>query len=150
MCRWDGREISDSFIEKLKEDVEFIPVCPELAVGLGVPRDPSRLVRKGEGLSFLQTNTKKDMSKAMKNFASKTLNSVKEINGFILKDHSPSCGIGNADVYPSLSSKEPISTANGLFASEILKRFPQTPVVTEKMLANNKNREEFLDKIWKR
>jgi len=150
ICRWDGREILNSFIEKLKTEIEFISVCPELAIGLGVPRDPVRLVYKGDRLYFLQTNTKKDLTMAMKNFADKIVGSLEKIDGFILKEHSPSCGIGNVEVFPSLTSKEPVSMTNGFFASQILKRFPETPAITEKMLSDNKKREDFLNKVFKK
>ena len=149
VCRWDGREIPDKQVAKLKEHVNFIPVCPELAIGLGVPRPTSRLVRKGNEVKFLQTNTEEDVSHRMKDFADKILGSLQGIDAFILKDHSPSCGIGNVEVYPSLTSNEPVSKESGFFASEILKKFPEKPAITEKTFSDKKNREQFLDKVFK-
>src|SRR5665647_2358994 len=42
--RWNGQIIASEFVEKLKPYVNFVPVCPEVEIGLGVPRDPIRIV----------------------------------------------------------------------------------------------------------
>jgi len=128
-CRWNGVAISDPFIESLKERVDFITVCPEVEIGLGVPRDPIKVVSKNGKLRLVQSGSGRDVSGEMKDFTDKFLGSLGEVDGFILKAGSPSCGIG------------------GFFGSGVLARFAHLPVETEERLTNPGIRERFLEKI---
>ena len=100
-CRWNGAAIQDDFVKSLKNYVDFVTVCPEVEIGLGVPRDPIRIVGKPESLRLVQPATGRDVSGKMKAFAKKFLMSLDKVDGFIMKDRSPSCGLGNVKVYPS-------------------------------------------------
>jgi len=84
--------IPSDFVKALKPKVNFIPVCAEMEIGLGVPRDPIRIVSiKGEQ-RLVQPTTGQDVTDKMRDFSTHFLSSLPEIDGFILKYRSPSCG----------------------------------------------------------
>jgi uncharacterized protein YbbK (DUF523 family) len=69
-CRYNGEKISEAVISKLADCVDFLPVCPEIEIGLGTPREVIRLISDGEGKSrLIQQKTKKDLTKVMTEFA---------------------------------------------------------------------------------
>jgi len=148
-CRWDGVTIQDDFVNSLKSHVDFVTACPEVEIGLGVPRDPIRIVSRSSGeLKLVQTKTGKDVSGAMKSFARKFLEKLGEIDGFILKDRSPSCGLDNVKVYGTLESSASIAMTHGFFGAEIPKHFSHLPIETEERLTNHKIREHFLARVF--
>ena len=148
-CRWNGVSISDELVEKLKPFVDFVTACPEADMGLGVPRDPIRIVIKGTAKSLIQLNTEKDITKDMEKFVSRLIDSFGDsIDGFILKDCSPSCGIRDVKAYSSLKSDSMSKTTTGFFGGEVLRRFPGLAVESETRLMNSKIRERFLTRIF--
>ncbi|MEO0076738.1 MAG: DUF523 domain-containing protein, partial [candidate division WOR-3 bacterium] len=67
-CRYDGSIVMDETVSRLKPYVNYIPVCPEVEIGLGVPRDPIRIVNFGGKLYLYQPTTKRDITKEMLSF----------------------------------------------------------------------------------
>ncbi len=147
-CRWDGDTISDHFIESLKARVDFITACPEMEIGLGVPRDPIRIVKDADKLHLKSSGTGCDLSADMSRFTDKFLSSIGDIDGFILKAKSPSCGISDVKVYPRLGPCDAVARGHGFFGVEVLSRFSHLPVETEASLTNFKVREHFLVRIF--
>lgn len=147
-CRWNGAVIPDKFIEKLNQHAHFTTVCPEIAIGLGVPRDPLRIVSVNDEQRLLQPNTGKDVSIQMETFAKEYLASLKEIDGFILKDRSPSCGVKGVKVYIGKEDRGTVSTAAGFFGRSVLQRFGHVPIETEGRLMDYTLREHFLTQIF--
>jgi uncharacterized protein YbgA (DUF1722 family)/uncharacterized protein YbbK (DUF523 family) len=147
-CRYNGLMITSSIVEKLREYAEFIPVCPEVGIGLGVPRDPVRVVDTGNGLELFQPATGKKFAQKMKLFSDSFLNSVKTVDGFILKNKSPSCGVKAINVYTSFQDSRPRKDGVGLFAKNVIKKFSNIPVEDEGRLRNLFIRENFLTKIF--
>ena len=101
--RYDGAMIQSDLIVALKPYAECIPICPEVEIGLSVPREPLRIVSNKEGLHLLQLKTGLDFTNKMKNWANTFLDSLPLIDGFIMKSNSPSSGLFDTNVYPSLS-----------------------------------------------
>jgi len=62
-CRWNGAIIKSEFVEKLKDYVEFYPVCPEVEIELGIPRDPIRVIELDGKLRLYQPSTERDLPK---------------------------------------------------------------------------------------
>ncbi|MFH1767722.1 MAG: DUF1722 domain-containing protein [Candidatus Omnitrophota bacterium] len=147
-CRWDGVTAPNLLIDKLKKHVDFVTVCPEQEIGLGIPRGPIRIVSSGNQLRLKQFNTKKDITRQMTKFAAAFLEELGEIDAFILKDRSPSCGIKNVKVYTNIESSAAISKTNGFFAREVIARYARIPVESEARLFNYKIREAFLTKTF--
>lgn len=147
-CRWNGEVIPDEFVERLKPYVNYVTTCPEYEIGLGIPRDPIRIVLKDNSYRLMQLNTGKDVTEKMDTFVSGYVLSLKDIDGFILKDRSPSCGIKDVKVYSSLKLSSPVKKTSGFFGKGILQNFPDTAVETETRLTNFTIREHFLVKIF--
>ena len=147
-CRYNGLMINSSIVDKLREYAEFIPVCPEVGIGLGVPRDPVRVVDTGNGFELFQPATGKKFSQKMKLFSNSFLNSVKTVDGFILKNKSPSCGVKAINVYTSFENSRPRRDGVGLFAENVIKKFSNIPIEDEGRLKNLFIRENFLTKIF--
>ena len=147
-CRYNGLSINDSMIRSLKEYVEFIPVCPEVEIGLGTPRDPIRLIYKEKEIKLVQPFTKKDMTIKMKKFSDEFVNNLGPIDGFILKNESPSCGIYGIKVYDNIDKPSVKFKDQGLFAKSILNHFSNFPVEEEGRLKNKGIREHFFTAIF--
>ena len=113
--RYDAQIVTSDFVEKLKSHVNFIPVCPEVEIGLGVPRDPVRIVLVNGERKLIQPKTGYDFTEKMERFTESFLNSLEKVDGFILKRGSPSSGFKNVkivsqkpytiDVSPELKGK---------------------------------------------
>ncbi len=147
--RWDGQIISSDFVKKLTPYVDFVPICPEVEIGLGVPRDPIRIVRlKGE-LRLIQPATNFDLTEKMRSFAYSFLDSLQEVDGFILKSRSPTSAIRDAKIYPSIEKKvAPIAKGPGFFAAPVLERFRHLAIEDEGRLRNPRIKEYFLTKLF--
>ena len=113
-----------------------------------MPRDPVRIVFQKDSYRLMQLNTEKDLTEKMNSFVSKYIASIKTVDGFILKDRSPSCGLKDVKVYSSLKPSSSIKKASGFFAGGVLENFPNIAVETEARLTNFTIREHFLTKIF--
>jgi uncharacterized protein YbgA (DUF1722 family)/uncharacterized protein YbbK (DUF523 family) len=147
-CRYNGEILRDSFLSQLDPHVEYLSVCPEMEIGLGVPRDPVRLVSLGGKVRLIQPASGADLSVRMAHFAKTFLESVGEVDGFLLKTRSPSCGIGDVKVYPGTERVAPLGKAAGFFGGAVLKRFGDLAIEDEGRLKNRRIREHFLTKLF--
>ena len=120
-CRYDGRLSGARGIKKRAGGVKFYPICPEVAIGLGVPRARIRLVKTAQGIRLIQPSTGKDLTAKMRRFGKSFLKKAGRVDGFILKSKSPSCGIGNVKIYSGPKSRKPVARGTGIFAALILK-----------------------------
>lgn len=147
-CRYDGQLISNRYIKKLKEFIDFNPICPEVEIGMGIPRDTIRIVENKEGKMLYQPDTEKDFSSSMNNFSKKYIEKINYIDGFILKADSPSCGITSAKVYPKKNNVPASKRGPGLFTEKVIEKFPLHPKEEEKRLNNIFLREHFYTAIF--
>ncbi|MFW9822357.1 MAG: YbgA family protein [Candidatus Thorarchaeota archaeon] len=147
-CRWNGNIIKSDLVRVLKPFIEFIPVCAEVEIGLGVPRDPVRIV-KINGLKLIQPSTMKDLTDNMRNYTSKFLSSVQDADGFLLKFKSPSCGIYETKYYyDEKPGSAVIEKGPGLFGSAVIDKYPYLAIETEARLTNFRIREHWLTKLY--
>ena len=138
-CRYNGKVIRASLREHLEPLVDLRPICPELEIGLGVPRDPVTLVRGDKGCTrMVQPSTGRDLTAAMNAFSERFLESLDAVDGFILKSRSPSCAVRDHEGGP------------GLFAARVIERFPGVPIEDESRLADEALRRSFLDRVFVR
>jgi uncharacterized protein YbgA (DUF1722 family)/uncharacterized protein YbbK (DUF523 family) len=154
-CRYNGQIISSDFVKSLAPVVDFQPVCPEVEIGLGVPRGSLRLVSATSGeegeteTRLVQPATGRDVTSEMQSFAAKFLNSLGEVDGFILKASSPSCGIKNTKAYPTAGKSAALSRSEaGIFGAAVLARYPDLAVEDEGRLRNPRIKEHFLTKLF--
>lgn len=148
-CRHDGQRIADSFVRRLYQYVQVVPICPEFAIGLGVPRDTIRLVDDGEGgTRLLQPATGRDLTETMEAFAAGFLDRMDEVDGFVLKNSSPSCGTGQVKVYAASENAPGVRRESGIFAREVLSRFDGLAVEDEGRLRNYPIRHHYLTRLF--
>lgn len=136
-CRYNGLMVHSDFVKQLGQYVNYLPVCPELEIGLGVPRAPIRLEESMGEIHLVQPKTGLDVTEAMNNFSFQFLSSLKNVTGFILKKRSPSCGIGTMQ-----------GKGIGLFGGEVLRSFPNCAIEEEGRLLDENIREHFLQKLF--
>lgn len=147
--RWDGGHKRDPFlVEGLGAFVEWVPVCPELELGMGVPRETVRLEAAEAGLRMRGTRSGTDHTRAMNAFARRRVAALAalDLSGYVLKKDSPSCGMERVRVHhPGASVTR---DGRGLFATALLARFPRLPVEEEGRLHDPRLRENFVERIF--
>lgn len=147
-CRYDGSTIRARFVRLLAPHVDLVPVCPEVEIGLGVPRAPVRLVHVGGEPHLQQPATGRDVTDDMRAFAAGFLDTLGEVDGFLLKSRSPSCGMKDVKVYPGTQGAAPAGKGVGLFAAAVLERHPDVAVEDEGRLTNFRLRHHFLTRLF--
>ncbi len=148
-CRYNGNIVNSPIVTNLMEYVDFLPVCPEVEIGLGIPRDPVRIILENGEQRLVQSVSGRDITEVMKAFCTDFLNSAGDIDGFILKYRSPSCGIKDVKVYPTAALKSAvIGKTSGYFGGAVLKEFPYLPVEDEGRLRNARIKEYFMTRIF--
>ncbi len=146
--RYNGQVIPYEFVRELEPWVTYVPVCPELEIGLGVPRDPIRIVAVGGEARLVQPDTGRDVTEAMRGFADEFLVELGEVDGFILKNRSPSCGINDVKTYQGFEKSASATRGAGFFGGRVLELYPGLAVEDEGRLRNYTIREHFLTKLF--
>ena len=149
-CRYNGDVISAPFVQKLAKHVHCLTVCPELEIGLGVPRDPVCLVAGDAGRRLIQPTTGMDLTHRMKDFSQSYLDSLPAVDGFILKSRSPSCALKDTRIHRSVEKGGVAGKGSGLFAQAVLERFRHAAIEDEDRLTNPRIREHFLTQLFVR
>jgi uncharacterized protein YbgA (DUF1722 family)/uncharacterized protein YbbK (DUF523 family) len=146
--RYNASHSRDSYINgTLSEFFEFLPFCPEVGIGLGVPRPTIRLVNEGEGIRVVGVkDPAMDVTEPLKAYTQEQLPSVQELSGFIFKRGSPSCGMERVKIYNSKGM--PGDTGSGMFAHGVMKAFPHLPTEEEGRLGDPRLRENFLQRVF--
>ncbi|MDD3872906.1 MAG: DUF523 and DUF1722 domain-containing protein [Methanosarcina sp.] len=148
-CRYNGGIISSSIVANLMEYVDFLPVCPEVEIGLGIPREQVRIVLEDGEQRLVQSASGRDVTEVMEAFCIDFLDAVGDVDGFILKYRSPSCGIKNVNVYPNAALKSgAIGKTSGFFGGAVLKKFPCLAIEDEGRLKNARVKEYFMIKLF--
>ncbi len=147
--RWDGGHKLDRFLrDTLGRYVEYVPVCPEVEAGFGVPRETFRLVGDIENPRLLKTKSGTDHTEQMKRWAGNRLRELEGegLCGFIFKKDSPSSGLMRVRVYDEKGM--PRKKGMGIFAREFTSRFPLMPVEEEGRLHDPALRENFIEQVF--
>lgn len=147
-CRYNGEIVQDKFVARLEPHVDFVCVCPEVEIGLGTPRAPVRIVASGESFKLIQPSSGLDVSERMRRFSREFLDGLKEVDGFILKNRSPSCGFTDVKVYSGPEKGAAIGKTAGFFGGAVLEKFGDRAVEDEGRLKNLSLREHFLTRIF--
>jgi uncharacterized protein YbbK (DUF523 family) len=144
-CRYDGSIVRNEITKQLPKSVSVITVCPEVDIGMNVPRKPIILRKMVEGIRVIQTGTLIDYTKELTRYAEETLDGFEEVDAFILKCNSPRCGIGTTKLFDS-EGKNIIGHVDGVFTKIALEKYPKALFIDEKMLSDM-GLEKFLTKI---
>jgi uncharacterized protein YbgA (DUF1722 family)/uncharacterized protein YbbK (DUF523 family) len=147
--RYDGGHKLDTLItETLGKYFEWIPVCPEMEIGLGTPRETLRLISSGEAPRLVAMKSGTDLTDKMTRWAAERLEQLAGLNlrGYILKKDSPSCGIGRVRVYHESGMGR--CGGSGVYAAMLRRRFPTLPVEEEGRLHDAGIRENFIERVF--
>lgn len=149
-CRYDGQGYNDKVIQSLKDYVDIQTVCPELAIGLSIPREPIRIEmnKENEEYRLIDYNSKNDYTNQMTEFSEEFINGLDDIDGFILKSRSPTCGLKDAKVYYCGNKCSIRSNENGFFSQKIIDKYDYLPIENEGRLKNYNIRDNFFNRIF--
>ncbi len=144
--RYDGSNKKNTYItEDLSGLFEFVPFCPEVAIGMGIPRPPIQLVdSNGEVHALGIDNPAVNVTLALREYAGKIKPQLDCLSGYIFKSHSPSCGITEVKV---LIGNNYELIGEGIFAHEIKRMVPDLPVIDEQQLMDDALRSTFLQHV---
>ena len=148
--RYDGGHKRDRFItDVLGACVEFVPMCPELEVGMGVPRPSVRLEGSISEPRLVEPKGGTDWTERMHAYSRKRLRLLGPLNlsGFILKKDSPTCGMERVRVYPE-GGGQADRHGRGLFAAALIEAMPLLPVEEEGRLNDPALRENFIERVF--
>jgi len=139
--RWDGSDRRDNHVlDVIGAMAELVEVCPEVELGLGVPRERIRLVDAPGGVRLIGEDSGRDLTEAMASWAAGRLGraDLGDVDGWVLKSSSPSCGLSNVRLYRDASAAaEHRRDGVGRFAAAIRARWPTLPVVGEDELTDD-------------
>lgn len=147
--RYNGGHKRDGFVAgALAKYVDFVPLCPEVAIGLGIPRPPIRLVGSPERPRAVGTDDATlDVTDRLESYARQQVPALGGISGYILKKDSPSCGMERVKLY-SLKGGAPERTGIGVFARVLMEAMPLLPLEEEGRLNDPVLRENFVSRVF--
>ena len=146
--RFDGAHKRDNWLlEKLGEFVDYRTYCPEVAIGLGIPRPPIRLVeRNGDTRVLGVKDPTVDVTEQLQNYAFDVLPKLVDVSGYVFKSKSPSCGMFRVKRYNDKGHPE--GNAVGAFAEVIAQQMPDLPIEEEGRLNDAVLRENFVNRVF--
>jgi uncharacterized protein YbgA (DUF1722 family)/uncharacterized protein YbbK (DUF523 family) len=147
--RYDGGHRRDPFlVNDLGRYVEWVPVCPEVEMGLPTPRESMHLVGDPENPRLVAPKSGTDYTDRLAAWTRQRVEELaeKKLHGFVFKKDSPSSGLFRVRVYNEHGMPE--RTGTGMFPREIVRRFPLLPVEEEGRLHDARLRENFIDRIF--
>ncbi len=146
--RFDGGHKHDRFCTRvLAEYFEFVPICPEMAIGMGAPRDPVRLVSRGGELRMVGTrDPDRDFTAPMRQWSEQRARHLEGLSGYIFMQKSPSCGVFRVKVYNP--NGHPEGAGSGLWAEAVQRHNPCLPVEESGRLNDAMLLENFLTRVF--
>lgn len=147
--RYDGGHKRHLYlVDGLAPHVRWLPVCPEVEMGLGAPRPPIQLHETAGGVRLVCPETGEDLTARMASFAGERADALRAagLHGFIFKSRSPSCGVGDAPVVDASGLEQ--ARLSGAFVTRVQERWPELALITEDALAHERKREVFLVRVY--
>jgi uncharacterized protein YbgA (DUF1722 family)/uncharacterized protein YbbK (DUF523 family) len=147
--RWDGGHRRDPFLtETLGRFVEWVPVCPEVELGLGVPRETIRLEGDAAAPRLVGAESRRDLTAEMHALAARRVAGLARLGlcGYVLKSDSPSCGTERVRVHRP--EGPPVRRGVGVFARVLMEQMSLLPVEEEGRLHDPELREGFVERVF--
>ena len=155
--RYDGGHCRDRFVvDTLGSMVQWVSVCPEMGIGMPTPRPTIRLEQDGDQQLLVAPSTGEEHTAAMLGFAHSKMDAidVPNLDGYVVKKNSPSCGLERLPIYQHLANKKEAQKISrdgvGVFTRELLQRYPHLPVEEDGRLNDPRLREGFIAQIFAR
>ena len=145
--RFDGGHKHNAYItQTLGEYFSYTPFCPEVAIGLGVPRPTIQLVQVEDDIRVRGSKDPQlDVTERLQDYARSVLPALEGYCGYIFKRASPSCGMERVKVY---KNGNPVGTSSGAYAAVIMQALPELPVEEEGRLMDPVLRENFIERVF--
>ena len=146
--RFDGGHKRDTYINTtLSRYFEFVPVCPEVAIGLATPREPIRLVQIDHEVRVRGVRTPElDVTQPLREYAREMATHLGDIHGYIFKRGSPSCGMERVKIYAERGM--PTKRGTGAYAEVFMAQRPLLPCEEEGRLGDPVLRENFIVRVF--
>jgi uncharacterized protein YbgA (DUF1722 family)/uncharacterized protein YbbK (DUF523 family) len=147
--RFDGGHKQDRYLsDVLGEWFRWVPVCPELEIGLGVPRPSIHLVQGEPHPRLVEPRSGEDLTERMESYSRARVEELgdRDLDGYILKRASPSCGMERVKVFGA--GGMPAKDGVGVFARILMERWPLLPVEEEGRLNDPQLRERFIEHVF--
>jgi uncharacterized protein YbbK (DUF523 family) len=147
--RYDGGHKYDPLINsQLAELFEFRPFCPEMAIGLGVPREPIQLVRTDRGIRVRGVrHPDLDVTRQLQQAGNSRAREFANICGYIFKARSPSCGLAGVATWTEQGEESGLD-GSGAFAAALMSACPGLPVTDETRLQHPDLRVQFIEAVF--
>lgn len=147
--RYDGGHKRHAFLtDSLAAHVDYLPVCPEAGIGMGIPRPPIQLIGDRQRPRALGVDDAAlDVTARLESFAATTLGGLHDVSGYIFKKNSPSCGLRQVKLRarPDLPARR---EGTGIFARVVTESLPLLPVLEEDGLDDPVRRENFFCRVY--
>ncbi len=145
--RYDGGHKKDSYITgTLTEYFDFLPLCPEMGIGLGAPRPTLHLVKINKVVSCVGIKDPDfDVTERLRNYANQQKDAHAALCGYILKKDSPSCGMERVKVF---RGEQPHKDGFGIYAEQMMRNNPLMPVEEEGRMGDAGLRENFIQRVY--
>jgi uncharacterized protein YbgA (DUF1722 family)/uncharacterized protein YbbK (DUF523 family) len=147
--RYDGGHKRDRFLtDTLGNYVTWVPVCPEVEIGLGTPRPTIRLEETSDGVRLVMPSTGDDLTDTMRDYSIDRVQRLEKhgLAGYVLKKDSPSCGMERVKIRDQ--NDVPARTGVGVYAAELMRLAPDLPIEEEGRLNDPRLRENFITRIF--
>lgn len=151
--RFDGGHKHNLYVtQTLGQHFDFAPFCPEVAIGLGIPRASIRLQAPDNDsnaiIAIRSGTTDEDLTQRLDAYGGKVARQLDDFSGYILKKDSPSCGLERVKVYTPGPDAPPIRRGSGIFAARLLQERPELPMEEEGRLMDPGLRENFVTRVF--
>lgn len=147
--RWDGGHKRDATVKQiLGRAFEGVPICPEVEIGMGIPREAVQLTGNARSPRMVGTESANDWTGRMHRYSQQRARELAKLKvcGYILKSKSPSCGIARIPVYGK--DRRAATQGRGLFAGAVIKHRTWIPVEEESRLLDARIRENFITRVF--
>ncbi|TAA48346.1 YbgA family protein [Corallincola spongiicola] len=145
--RFDSGHKRNIYVTNVLHDYfEFVPFCPEVSIGLGIPRQTIRLSLQDDEVRCIGSKDPAlDVTEKLYQSAEDQKHWHDELCGYILKKDSPSCGMERVRLY---KGDTPDRVGVGLYAKRLMENFPNLPVEEEGRLGDPVLRENFIQRVF--
>ena len=145
--RYDGQDRKNDNVMKLCNQFDCIAICPEYAIGLGIPRPPINIVQIDSELRVRGiANPNHDMTDALKEYADSIIESIPNICGYIFKARSPSCGVNSTPFFNEAGTD--LGKTSGIYSNRIQQRLHNLPIIEEKQLEDGEDMQRFAEAVY--
>ena len=145
--RYDGESKLQSWLVDCGE-VVWVPVCPEVEIGMSIPREAIQIEESCAGIKLFGVESRQDWTEQMNDFTRQRVLQLQaaDIAGYVFKARSPSCGIGDVPLMGALGQSV-VGKTNGRFCDVLMEMWPELPIANEVMMLDAKQRAEFLQRV---